>query len=44
VIWNGVAPLATALAEKQPFILAAGRLGDNSTNIAVLPEAVRGVE
>lgn len=40
VIWNGLASLeaeATVAADKQPFILAAGRLWDEAKNVAVLP-------
>jgi glycosyltransferase involved in cell wall biosynthesis len=44
VIWNGVDHSATALAQKQPFILAAGRLWDEAKNIAVLPDALDGVD
>jgi glycosyltransferase involved in cell wall biosynthesis len=40
VIWNGLAGIETAAASgaaKEPFILAAGRLWDESKNIGVLP-------
>jgi glycosyltransferase involved in cell wall biosynthesis len=43
-IWNGIDPLPLSLAQKQPFILSAGRLWDEAKNIAVLPEAMRSVD
>ena len=40
VIWNGLDDMP-ALAHKEPFILAAGRLWDEAKNIAVLDSAAR---
>jgi glycosyltransferase involved in cell wall biosynthesis len=40
VIWNGLDDMPT-LAQKEPFILAAGRLWDEAKNIAVLDSAAR---
>jgi glycosyltransferase involved in cell wall biosynthesis len=47
VIWNGLASLETEMvvaADKEPFILAAGRLWDEAKNVAVLSRIADGLD